>query len=246
MEKETRPFDWHRIFLGDQPPLFIAEIAFRTVFLYVFALVMLRLVGKRGLGRLSALELVVIIALGSAVGDPMFQADVPLIHGMAVIATLVIIEFLVGLMKSRSPRIESILEKQSQLMVRDGVIEIHNLRRERLANDEIFLLLREKGFVNLAEVKESYWESSGELSVVRRRNSEDILGLPLVPPPDEMKGTRLSQTSMPAACLDCGMVTESAISSGKCPQCGHDRWIKAELAEPQPGQISPSSADHSS
>ncbi len=243
MEKEIRPFDWQRIFFGDEPPFFIAEIAFRTVFLYVFALMMLRLMGKRGMGRLSALELVVIIALGSAVGDPMFQADVPLIHGMAVITTLIVVEFLVGLLKSRSPQAEAILEKQSQLMVEDGVITIENLRRERLASDEIYLMLREKGYSNLGQVGIAYWESSGELSIFRSDKETHNFGLPLVPPPDELHGDLLHDITLPAACLECGYVAEVLVDSGRCPKCRHRRWISAEPVVRQQEHSSPTSED---
>ena len=47
------------------------------------------MLGKRGMGELSPFELVIIVALGSAVGDPMFYADVPLVHGIIVITVVV-------------------------------------------------------------------------------------------------------------------------------------------------------------
>ncbi|MBN9165362.1 MAG: hypothetical protein BGO98_30195 [Myxococcales bacterium 68-20] len=64
--------------LGDEPPLFLVEVALRTTIIFVYTLPLLRLLGKRGVAQLSLFQVTIIIGLGSAVGDPMFQADVPL------------------------------------------------------------------------------------------------------------------------------------------------------------------------
>ena len=80
-------FDLHRIIVGDLPPMFYGEIILRTTVLFVFALILIRTMGKRSLGQLSTFDFVIIIALGSAVGDPMFYDDVPLLYGMLVVAS---------------------------------------------------------------------------------------------------------------------------------------------------------------
>ena len=77
-------FDWHRLFIGDLTPWFLAEVAFRTVFMFGWLLLMIRWIGKRGAGQFSILELSIIVALGSAAGDPMFYPEVPLLHAMLV------------------------------------------------------------------------------------------------------------------------------------------------------------------
>ena len=61
-----------KILLGDEDWYFIPEIMFRTLLMYLVVLIGLRVLGKRGVKQLSIFELVVIISLGSAAGDPMF------------------------------------------------------------------------------------------------------------------------------------------------------------------------------
>src|SRR5687768_8186714 len=89
-EEQIRVFDFQRIFLGDLPLEFALEVAFRTAFMFAFTVILVRLLGKRGMGQLSPFELVIIIALGSSVGDPMFYPDVPLFHAMVVVTVIVI------------------------------------------------------------------------------------------------------------------------------------------------------------
>ena len=86
MDQPVTPFDLQRMFLGEQPLLFYAEILVRTLIIYAYTLVMIRWIGGRGVAQLSMVEFVLVIALGSAVGDAMFYPDVPLLAAMLVIA----------------------------------------------------------------------------------------------------------------------------------------------------------------
>jgi hypothetical protein len=70
--QEYQGFDLERMFIGEFSPVLLAEIAVRTVVMYVYALAVVRFIGKRGLGQVTPFEFVIVIALGSATGDPMF------------------------------------------------------------------------------------------------------------------------------------------------------------------------------
>ena len=87
-----KPFDFHRIFLGDAPTLFLLEIVFRTFIMYCYTVLLLRILGKRGMGQLSMLELAIIISFGSAVGDPMVGAEVPIVYGVVAITFVTIFQ----------------------------------------------------------------------------------------------------------------------------------------------------------
>lgn len=71
------PFDWYRMFIGEQPPLYFLEIVVRIVLIYAFAVFVLRYMGKRGLRQMAPFELMLVIALGSATGDSMFTQMCP-------------------------------------------------------------------------------------------------------------------------------------------------------------------------
>ena len=68
-------FDWKQLLLGSEECSFLPETILRTSIMFIVILIGLRLLGKRGVKQLSVFELVVIIGLGSAVGDPMFYKD---------------------------------------------------------------------------------------------------------------------------------------------------------------------------
>ncbi len=90
--------------VGDLPLLFLGEIFVRTSIIYAYALVLIRWIGSRIVGQLSMVEFFLVIALGSAVGDPMFYHDVPMVHSMIVITVIVLFNRAVDELFSRVGR----------------------------------------------------------------------------------------------------------------------------------------------
>jgi uncharacterized membrane protein YcaP (DUF421 family) len=229
-------FDLERIFVGDLPIAFTLEVIFRTGVIYVYTLLVIRLLGKRGLSQISPFEFVIIIALGSAVGDPMFYPDVPILHSMAVIT------FVVGLQKGlvklseRSERFETFVESRTTRMVKDGRIELENLKREDLAPDELFASLREAGVEHLGQVKRGYLEISGRVSVLPYAADAVRPGLPLYPRrdgelPQVSRAGDVPPAEGPFACVSCGESPMFSAGSAlpRCPRCASDEWVPASM-----------------
>ena len=90
--EKIETMDWHRIFAPDFfPPGYPGEIAFRTTFMFLFLIILLKFLSKRGVKQMSVFELAILIALGSATGDPMFYHDIPITHGVSVLAVVIIL-----------------------------------------------------------------------------------------------------------------------------------------------------------
>ncbi len=168
------PFDWHRLFIGVQPPGFFAEIAIRIVLVYVFAVLVLRFLGKRGRRQMSTFELVLVIALGSATGDAMLYPEVPILYAWLIILLMVALGRLIDLIQLRSKSANDFLEGKPRPLIRDGEINQANLRLEGLRRDEMMALLREHEIADTGEVAYAFLEVSGNLGVIRRSASESV------------------------------------------------------------------------
>lgn len=229
---EVAVLEFERMFLGDLPWTFTLEVMFRTTAMYVYTLALVRVLGKRGMGQLAPVELVIIIALGSAVGDPMFYADVPLVHGFAVITTIVVLHRGLAVAMSRSDLIDRTVESGPVCVVQQGTVLIEAVQRERLPVDELFAALREEGFENLGEVRVAYLEGSGQVSAFRFTDSERRrFGLSLHPG----DGGQAEGDGPPFACCRCGEVASST-GSTSCPRCERvDPWVPAARVQPSAG-----------
>ena len=119
MNEQVVAFDLPRMLLGDEPPLFLLEIAVRTLIIYVYTLTLVRWLGGRSIGQLSMVEFLLVIALGSAVGDAMFYPDVPLVHAMVVITIVVMLDKALSFLVMRNTVLEDVIEGRTAEVVRD-------------------------------------------------------------------------------------------------------------------------------
>lgn len=228
------PFDWHRMLVGSEPPLFALEILFRTSVIWLWTLALLRWVGGRTISQLSLIEFLLVIALGSAVGDAMFYPEVPLLHAMLVIAIVIIIDKTVDAAVRRSKRVKRIVDGLPVAVLKDGVLISDGLQARKVGATEVMELLRIRGVENFGSVRAVYMEPSGQISVFPQ--DPPRTGLPIVPPPEiniESKG------SHPLCCGNCGQGHVGDVKGSsdiidtedvKCSNCGHKRWVKAEPA----------------
>ena len=159
------PFDWHRLFIGDEPILYLLEIVFRTVFIYGYAVIMLRYLGKRGQRNLSTFQNVVIVALGSATGDSMFYPGVSILYACVVITTIVGLGRMVQELQLRAQPFNAFLQGKPLMMIRKGEVLKEAMDEARLRPDEFMAMLRDQGIRNTGEVEFAFLERSGLLSV---------------------------------------------------------------------------------
>jgi uncharacterized membrane protein YcaP (DUF421 family) len=180
MELSIHTFDWQRIWLGDTSLLFLLEIVFRTTVMYLYALIAARFIGNRGMGPLTPFEFIIVIALGSATGDPMFYPDIPLIHGITVLTVIVLLERIFAEAVSRSKSIAKQLQTKPTIVVQNGKIHKDALKKTKLSQEELLMQLRMNGVKYLGHVETAYLEPSGTLSIFKypknlQRNTNNIL-----------------------------------------------------------------------
>jgi uncharacterized membrane protein YcaP (DUF421 family)/DNA-directed RNA polymerase subunit RPC12/RpoP len=227
-------FDLARILLGRLPWLYLAEILVRTTIVYFFALFVVRTIGKRGMGQLAPFDFVIIIALGSAVGDPMFYPDVPLLHALVAITAIVVLTQGVTRVTQRSKRIQDLLSATAARLIRDGVMDLAAMRQEGIARTELFEALRTIGIEHLGEVERAYLEPSGKISVFRQPQDSVCPGLPILPEGVEgpLRSHHSGETVLVGAsyaCWECGHTIN--LTSGNpypaCAICQENRWTRA-------------------
>lgn len=214
-------FDLYRIFLGDDSALFLLEVVFRTVVIFAYTLALIRWMGKRGMGQLTPFEFAIIVALGSAVGDPMFHDDVPLVHTMLVIALILGLQKTLVYLTEHNDILEKIIASETRHLVDSGVVDMENLHLELLSVNELYETLREQGVRHLGQVATACLEPSGKMSVIRAVNPQP--GLSILP--CDCRDPESREVPGLQCCGTCGKVVPSATSAlGPCPNCESDCW----------------------
>ena len=173
MNWDSYTLDFVKMFLGKQfVPIFLLEIVIRTSIMYLYTLINIRLFRTRSIAQLTSFELLIVIALGSAIGDPMFYPEIPLINGMITISTIVILTKLISMLTERSQTFELLMEGHPILIIEQGEIIKANLRTKDISEEELFARLRLKGIKNIGQVEYAFIETSGQLSVIEYKESK--------------------------------------------------------------------------
>ena len=236
MDQTVIPFDWARMLLGDPPPLFLLEILFRTVVIYIYTFGLIRWIGGRSISQLSMVEFLLVIALGSAVGDSMFYPDVPLLHAMLVITAIVLINKGLDFLILRSDKAQTVIDGVPNWILRDGGLNTEQTSDRGMGKSEVLALLRLEGISNLGEVENAFLEANGDLSVFRAKVPK--AGMPIVPPheisplPEIDLSKNEPEPHAKLCCFDCGTLRAEAETT--CRHCEGEVWTPAKLPEPGP------------
>lgn len=218
--------DWHNIFLSDFTYTFLMEVVFRTAIMFVVVLVILRLSGKRGVRQLSVFELVIILSLGSAAGDPMLYQEVAILPALMVCITTITLYRLITWLTTKYGGFENLLEGRPVYIVEEGVMVIKESSKDSLSKDEFFAELREKGVEHLGQVKTAILETSGTMSVFYYPDDEVKPGLPILPKAYDQHHAHVTEAGL-YACAYCGTVSRLPPGRHKCKRCSHHGWAKA-------------------
>jgi uncharacterized membrane protein YcaP (DUF421 family) len=182
-------FEWRRLLFNDLPVEFLIEVIFRTVIMFIVVLLTLKFAGKRGVKQLSVFEVVIIISLGSAAGDPMFYEDVGLVPAVMVFLIILTMYRAVTWLLAKSKGFENFMEGKVHCLIEDGRFSLQSFEREDLAQDEFFAELRLKSIEHLGQVRNAYIETNGTISVYFYEDSDVKFGLPIRPQLFSMKST---------------------------------------------------------
>jgi uncharacterized membrane protein YcaP (DUF421 family) len=213
--------------LGQEEWSFLLEIILRTFIMFLTIIIGLRILGKRGVKQLSLFELVVIIGLGSAAGDPMFYKEVGIASSVVVFMVIILLYSLVTYLIGKSQVFEKLLEGKSICLIEGGEFSIENFRKENLGSDEFFAELRLKGISQLGQIERAIEEVSGEISVFYFEDQKVQYGLPIMPGSLENSLKTISAEGF-YSCIFCGHTEEKNVgNAGNCCKCKKDKWVEA-------------------
>ncbi len=165
---------WHTIWQDMLVPgVPIAEKILRTVAVYIFLLLGLRLAGKRELTQLNPFDLVVLLVLSNTVQNAIIGNDNSLIGGILGAAVLLGLNYIVVRFLYTHPALDRIIEGDPTQLIRNGRVLEHRLKRELITKEELEQAARKQGIETLHEVKSCRLETGGALTFTAREPTAD-------------------------------------------------------------------------
>jgi uncharacterized membrane protein YcaP (DUF421 family) len=152
------------------PEISISEKILRSLIVYVFLLLMFRLVGKRQVGQMTPFDLIVLLILSNVLQNAMIGPDNSVTGGLIGASTILAANWLVGRGTSLNRGFERAIEGVPTLLIHHGQVIEPNMRKENLSREDLLSNLRNQGIFDLSQVRACILETSGKLSVLREES----------------------------------------------------------------------------
>src|SRR3954453_7983652 len=144
------------------------DIALRALFLHAFIVFVMRVLGRRELSSLTAVDLVLLIVLGDAIQQGLTQDDYSVTGAVIAVSTIGAIQVASSYLSFRSRRARKVIEGEPIVVIQDGKVLENNLKRERLTEDEVAEEMRMQQIGSFDEVRWGILETNGQISFVKK------------------------------------------------------------------------------
>ncbi len=145
----------------------IFTVLFRTIFFYFFVLISYRIMGKREIGQLGVIDLIVSILIAELVAISIEEFKQPMAFTIIPISCLVILEVLFAFISIKSRRFRTIFDGKPSLIIVNGKINYKEMIKQRYSLDDLLVSLRQKEIRDIDMVEYAFLEPNGELSVFK-------------------------------------------------------------------------------
>ena len=166
--------EWSELFT---PKLSLLEMLLRGVIIYIGLCLLLRIVLKRQAGKVSLSDLLVVTLVAGICRNPLVADAYSIPDGLGVVAVVLSTSYAADWLSYHVPVIHTVMHPRRVQLIADGHVRRRNLQRELMTESQLRSQLRQQGVHDPADVAEAWIESSGEISVVKKRDRavEDCL-----------------------------------------------------------------------
>ena len=155
-------------------------VIFRTIFFYFFVTVSYRIMGKREVGQLGIIDLIVSILIAELVAISIENTSGSLLLTVIPISILVLLEILLAYMQIKSKKVRNVLQGKTSAIICEGKINYHELIRQRYTLDDLLINLRQNSIKSIEEVEYAFLEPNGKLSIFKYSTLNKVYPLPFI------------------------------------------------------------------
>ena len=156
-------------------------VLWKTLFFYFLITVIYRIMGKREVGELSIMALIVSIFIAELAAISIDNYKQNIFLSVVPILALVIVQLVVSRISLKSAKIRSILDGDPSVIIERGKVNFKEMLKQRYNLDDLLVQLRNRGIKSIEEVDYAILETSGKLSVFRRDDDKNrVYPLPII------------------------------------------------------------------
>ncbi|MDD6093246.1 MAG: DUF421 domain-containing protein [bacterium] len=156
-------------------------IILRMIFFYIFIIFIYRIMGKREVGQLGIVDLIVSILIAELVAICIENPKESIMSSIIPIITLVFLQIILSYSSLKNPKLRTVLDGSPSFIIKNGKVNYNEMIRQKYNLDDLLTQLREKGYRNIEDVEYAILENNGTLSIFSYQDkTKTPLPLPLI------------------------------------------------------------------
>ena len=152
----------------------------RTLFFYFFIFIIYRLMGKREVGQLGIIDLIVSILIAELAMISIENLSNNIFYSIIPILTLTLLQIILAYFSLKKPKFRIFLDGNPSLIIKNGQVNFKEMTKQKYNLDDLLVQLREKGYKSIEEIEYAILENNGTLSVFSYEEEKSYLPLPLI------------------------------------------------------------------
>ena len=142
------------------------DITLRSIAVYFFMIIALRIFGKKELSQLNTADVILILLISNSVQNAMVGADTSLYGGIIAAFSLFLINFIFKKVMLKSKFIKGLVQDKPEILIHNGKTEFKTLARLGITSEELEEAMREHGIEYYKDVKLAMFEIDGNISII--------------------------------------------------------------------------------
>ena len=140
-------------------------LIFKTIFMYFFVIFVYRLMGKKEVGQLSIVDLIVSILIAELIALSIEGEKGSLLLSVIPIMVLVLVQMLISYITLKNDKIRNLIDGKPTIIIKNGKLDFTEMTKLRYSLDDLLTQLRLQGVKSIDKVKYAVLENNGNLSV---------------------------------------------------------------------------------
>lgn len=152
-------------------------LIFKTIFMYFFVIFVYRLMGKKEVGQLSIVDLIVSILIAELIALSIQEDNKSIFISVVPILVLVGVQIFISFITLKNDKLRYIIDGKPTIIIKNGKLNFTEMSKLRYSLDDLLTQLRLQGVKSIDKVKYAVLENNGNLSVF---NDNSEYPLPLI------------------------------------------------------------------
>ena len=158
--------------------LFIVFI--RTFFFYFFIFLIYRVLGKREVGQLGIIDLVVTILIAELASISIENTDVTIFKSVIPILTLMGLEMILAFVSLKKPHIRKFIDGSPSVIIKNGKVNYKEMVNQKYSLEDLLSQIREKGYRSIEDIEYAILENNGTLSIFEYAGKKSPFPMPII------------------------------------------------------------------